>query len=438
MEIGLLAAVLLVAANAFFVGAEFSITRLRPTQVEDFLRQGRPGARSARHAVDHIDAYLSATQLGITIASLGLGAVGEPAFHDLLVPLLGEGASVAGFGVASLLAFSIITVAHVVLGELAPKSAAISRTASLALLLCPPMRIFYLASRPLVDAFNGMGNLVLKPFGIPPVSESSTTPHSEDELRQLMRDSRDGGLIEAQESRISESALVFGDLRARQVMRSRGEIDVVTTQDDREAVVAQVTKTGRTRLPLVDPQLGLDAALGVINAKDLLGLALEHDGSSLRELARPLPRVPEGMRIDELLRTMRRERRHVALVADEHGTVTGLITLEDVIEELVGEIDDEFDPETERLLWRDDDIVRVDATAPLRLLEREFGIELRVPHEATVSGLLIERAGRVPNEGETVRAGELEIEVVARDDERVAEVVVRRAPQGDGAGRTGG
>lgn len=418
---------MLVAANGFFVGAEFSIARLRPTQVADLLRERRPGAKSAQHAVEHIDAYLSACQLGITLASLGLGAVGEPAFHDLLEPLLGEGASIAGFGLATLVAFSIITVAHVVLGELAPKSAAISKTVPVALLLCPPMRLFYLATKPLVDALNFMGNLVLKPFGVAPASESGHAPHSVSELRELLRESHEGGMIDADESRLSEAALGFGDLRARDVMQPRPDIDFVKTGDDLERVIEAAIKTGRTRLPLVESGGGLDSAVGVINAKDLLSVALGKEKPTLAALARPLPRIAEGVHVDQLLREMRRERHHQTLVVDEHGTVTGLVTLEDVIEELVGEIDDEFDTAGEELLWRDGERLHIAGAAPVRLAARELGLELEPPHESTVSGLLIELLGRVPQQGETVALEGAVIEILQRDDVSVREVAVLAA-----------
>jgi magnesium and cobalt exporter, CNNM family len=196
-------ALLLVAANGFFVAVEFGIARLRPTQAAEFMRRGRPGAKSVDHAVHHIDAYLSACQLGITICSLGLGALGEPAFHAALEPLLGDAAKIAGIGIASALAFMIITTLHVVVGELAPKSAAIARTAPIVLALTPAMRVFYFATKPIVDALNGMGNLVLKPFGIPPASESGSQPHSEDELRQLLRESSREGTIGREEQELS-------------------------------------------------------------------------------------------------------------------------------------------------------------------------------------------------------------------------------------------
>ena len=428
MEAGLIAAIVLVAANGFFVGAEFSIARLRPTQVRDLLRDGRPGAKSAQHAVEHLDAYLSACQLGITLASLGLGAVGEPAFHDLLEPLLGESASVAGFGLATAVAFSIITVAHVVLGELAPKSAAISKTVPVALMLCPPMRLFYLVTKPLVDAFNFMGNVVLKPFGIVPASEAADAPHSEAELRELLRASHEGGMIDADESRLSEAALVFGDLRARDVMQPRPDIDFVTTNDSLERVIETAIETGRTRLPLAESDGGLDSAVGVINVKDLLSVALGKETPALSAMARPLPKIVEGVHVDELLREMRGQRHHQALVVDEHGTVTGLVTLEDVIEEIVGEIDDEFDTAGEKLLWRDGDRLHVDGMAPVKLAARELGLSLDPAHEATVSGLLIELLGRVPQKGETVMLDGTAIEILERDEVSVKEVAAAAGP----------
>lgn len=424
-------AAFLVVANGFFVASEFSIARLRPTQVADFVAQRRPGAKSADHAVRHIDAYLSACQLGITLASLGLGAIGEPAFHHLLEPVFGEDARIAGVGVAALVAFSIITVAHVVLGELAPKSAAISRTGPVALMLCPPMRVFYFATKPLVDGFNALGNLVLKPFGIPPASEAGHAPHSEDELRTLLRESHEGGMIHADESQLSAAALTFGDLRAREVMQPRQQIDYVTTADAPDAVIEKAMATGRTRLPLVEPDQGLDGSIGIINAKDLLGVALGLDIPDLRNLARPLPKIAEGVHVDELLRTMRRDGRHVALVVDEHGTVTGLITLEDVIEELVGEIDDEFDTAAEQLLWRADGRLHMSGSAPVRLAFKELGIETDASHEATVSGLLIERLGRVPLPGETVTVEDSALEVLRGDETHIDEVATIRPTPGD-------
>ena len=248
-------------ANAFFVAAESSVTRLRPTQAQELLRQGKPGAKSVAHAVDHIDAYLSACQLGITGASLGLGAIGVPAFQDLLEPVLGDAATIGGFGLAAALAFLLSTTLHVVVGELAPKSLAIARTAPVVRTLAPPMRAFYLSTKPLVDVFNAMGNLLLKPFGVPPASEAGSQPHSERELRALLRESSREGLIERDGQELSEAALSLGDTRAREVMKSRSEIDFVLTTDSPRTIAERAIATGRTRLPLCKPDGGLDAAV---------------------------------------------------------------------------------------------------------------------------------------------------------------------------------
>ena len=191
----IIGALVLVGLNAFFVATEFAITRIRLSQVVELEKQGRPGAKAARHAVEQIDAYLAACQLGITIASIGLGALAEPAFEHLLEPALGSVAPGVAAGISFALAFGLVTLLHVVLGELAPKSLAIARTTRTVLLVSPPMRAFYLATKPLVDAFNGLGNLVLKPFGIPPAREVGHAPHTEDELRMLLAQSVREGLI---------------------------------------------------------------------------------------------------------------------------------------------------------------------------------------------------------------------------------------------------
>jgi magnesium and cobalt exporter, CNNM family len=415
----LLFALFLVAANAFFVAAEFAIARLRPTQVDDLVNQRRPGARSAQHAVRHIDAYLATCQLGITLASLGLGAVGESAFHELLEPLFGDGATILGFGIASAIAFLTITVLHVVLGELAPKSGAIARTVPIALALAPPLRAFYLATKPLVDLFNWLGNLVLRPFGIPPASEAGHAPHSETELRTLLRESREGGLIEGEEQRLSEAALVFGDRRAREVMTPRSDIDFVTTDRSPREAAEIAMDGGHTRLPLCEPDTGLEGTVGFVNAKDLLRVAFGAAEDDLRRLARPIARVAESTRLDEVLREMRRDRRHMALVLDEHVTVVGLITLEDILEELVGEIEDEFDPREHEFIRPEDGGLWIDGSAPVRMVAERLRVEQESPHEATIGGYLVEVLGRVPEAGEVVHFGSAPLEVAEVDDTRI-------------------
>jgi CBS domain containing-hemolysin-like protein len=418
----LLIALALVALNGLFVATEFSLARVRPSQVAQWERDRRPGAKSVRHAIDHIDAYLAACQLGITISSLGLGVAGERAFHNLLEPLLGEETHIASIPLAGAFAFLIITLLHVVFGELAPKSLAIARTTVTALAVAPVMRVFYFATKPLVDLFNGMGNLVLKPFGIPPAREAGHDPYSEEELRQIVRESHAGGQIEEEERDFTENVLTFGDRRAREVMVPRHRVRYVMTEDTLDEVIDRIVSTGHTRLPLCEPEGGLDASVGLLNAKDLL-VAQRKDVTDLRELARPLERVPESMLIDELLEGLRRKREHLALVVDEHGTVVGLITLEDILEEIVGEIEDEFDAEAvEPITRHEDGTLLIAGWAPIRMVAERLGFQLHDAHEATIGGVILEQLGRPPEPGEVVTVEGLRFEVAKASGASVEEL----------------
>ena len=418
----ILAAFALVAANGFFVASEFAITRVRPTQVDDWVAHRRPGARSVKHAVDHIDAYLAACQLGITLASLGLGIVGERAFHHVFADIFGAGATVAGIAVAGALAFAVITVLHVVVGELAPKSAAIARTERVVLLLAPPMRVFYLVTRPVVDVFNGLGNLLLKPFGIPPAAEAGHAPHTEDELRALVRQSSREGLIEPEEGQFTENVFTFGDRRAREVMVPRPEVQSVATDQSIEEVVTRIGETGVTRLPLCRPDGGLDSAIGMIHAKDLLVAMVGGARPELEAIARPVEHVPDSLLIDELLEQLRRQREHLAIVVDEHGTAVGIVTLEDVLEEIVGEIEDEFDPEGQAPIAEVDGELRLSGRAAVREVAEALGVSLDEIHEATLSGYVIEQLGRRPDVGEQVRLEGVALEVTRVSEARVEEL----------------
>jgi CBS domain containing-hemolysin-like protein len=420
MALGVVGALLLVVANGFFVATEFAIARIRPTQVDELERARTPGARSLRHAVDHLDAYLAACQVGITVSTIGLGFVGKPTFEQLL-----HTAGVGSYVVSYVFAFGVVTLLHVVLGELAPKSLAIARNTRTALAIAVPMRAFYLATRPLVDLFNWMGNVVLKPFGIPRASEAGHAPHSSNELRLLLRQSLEQGLIEPAEQEYAENVLALGELRARQVMVPRPQVDFVTTSQGVRDAAQLATASGHTRLPLCDAEHGLDRPLGVVNAKDLLEAVLEGREPPLDELARPLTRVPESIALDELLAELRRERRHVALVADEHGTTIGLVTLEDVIEELVGEIEDEFDPGATPLLRRDGDEVIVDGAAPLNAVAAALSVEFTNPDEATIGGHVVELLGRLPERGESVVIDGHLAEVLEIDETRITELASR-------------
>jgi CBS domain containing-hemolysin-like protein len=437
VAIELTGTLLLVLLNGFFVAGEFAIARVRSSQIEDWVSDGRPGAGSVQHAVAHIDSYLAACQLGITIASLGLGAFGESALHELLEPVLGESARIGSVGLASVLAFALITMLHVVVGELAPKSAAIARTDRIVLAVIPPLRIFFLVTRPIVQLFNGMGNLLLKPFGIPPASEAGSSPFSQRELLQILRESDEGGEINRVERRLTENVFEFDDRRVREVMVPRRKAIVASDAMSVAEAAEVAVETGVTRLPLCPEGAGLDEVEGVVHAKDLLAAMLRDDGTALTELARPVVRIGDATFVGVALREMRRARQHLAIAMDEHGTAVGLVTLEDVIEELVGEIEDEFDrDETLPIRASGDDLV-VDGEAGMHDLLVRLEAAGREPsgsrefHEATVGGHLLETLGRLPDVGDELRLFGCPVRIEDVEDGRIRRLRIVGGPEDD-------
>jgi CBS domain containing-hemolysin-like protein len=406
----LLLSAALVAANGLFVVAEFALARVRPTQVAEWEREGRWGADSVRDALEHLDGYLAACQLGITMASLGLGAIGERAVHEVLAPVLGAAARIGSVGLASALAFATITLVHVVAGELAPKSVAIARTERAALVVTPVVRVFYVVTRPLVDVFNGLGNMLLKPFGLPPAREVGHAPPTEDELHELLREAAGHGLIDMDEQLLSRTALTIDDLRVRQIMIPRRKLHYTTTHMDLATVVQRIREAGVPRLPLCEPEGGLDTPVGLLHANDLLMALADHtEVSSLASLARPIDRVPDTMLVDELLYDMRRRGQELVLVVDEYETTVGGVALETILDVIVGPLADESAP---ALASRDEDgALVVPGSAPAYAVARELGVTSPDPHHATVGGVVVERLGRIPEVGDVVVADDLRLEV---------------------------
>jgi CBS domain containing-hemolysin-like protein len=283
-----------------------------------------------------------------------------------------------------------------------------------------------MATKPIVDLFNGMGNLLLKPFGVPPAREAGHAPVSEDELRSLVRESAAGGEIQEEEQRFTENVLTFGDRRVREVMMPRSRVVFVTTDASFDEAVGVIRESGLTRLPLCKGDAGLDAPVGLLHVKDLL---VNGPDTPLEEIARRIERVPESMLIDELLERLRKLREHFALVVDEHGTVVGLITLEDILEEIVGEIEDEFDPEEREPMREEGGDTVIAGWAPIRLVEERLGVEFRDHHEATIGGVVLEHLGRLPDEGEEVDVAGVRFAVLGAADAQIQELRVVAKPE---------
>lgn len=402
LSLELALAFLLVLANGFFVASEFALTRVRSSQVNTWLSQKRPGAKAVKHAVEHIDSYLAACQLGITLASLALGAFGEPAIHQVIHPLLGESAKIGSLAIAGIFSFALITLLHVVVGELAPKSAAISRTDKLVIFLMPILRIFYILTRPLVQVFNGLGNLVLKPFGIPPAREATPSAFSQMELLQIVKESGENGQINEAERALTESVFEFDDRRIRDVMVPRTKVVTINSYQSVQEAAKTAMETGLTRLPICENDEGIDCVLGVLNAKDLLGVFLTGQATNLESLARPALKLADSTFVAMALREMKSKRTHLAIVIDEHGTAVGIVTVEDILEQLVGNIEDEFDTIEEDLIYQKDGTMFVKGHVPIFDLLQALGEnpENVQFHEATFGGYILEDLGLLPEKGE--------------------------------------
>jgi magnesium and cobalt exporter, CNNM family len=414
-------ALLLVALNGFFVAAEFALVKVRPTQLEPQASEGRRRATVARHMVRHLDAYLSATQLGITLASLALGWIGEGAFawivRPLLAPFAGDNPALV-HSVSLTASFLVITILHIVLGELAPKSIAIRNPEGTSLLVSLPLFLFYRITYPAIWVLNHTANALLKLVGIAPASEAEIA-HDEEELRLLLA-SGPAEQLSTQKRELLDNIFELSHRMARQVMLPRQDVVYLSTTRPLQENLRIARRTGHTRFPLCEGDL--DHVVGLIHIKDLF--RRERPLASLTEVARPIAFVPETLQLDRLLKRMRAERFHLAAVIDEYGGVSGVVTLENVIEEIVGSIQDEFDVEKPELQERGEGVYEVSGGMLVEDLEQALGIEFSERDEDTIGGVVLSELGRNPAEGDRVELGPVTIEVLEVQHNRVNTVRV--------------
>ena len=344
--LGLLGVVVLVAINAFFVATEFALVAVRRTQVEVWVAEGRRGARAIQTAIEHLDDAIAATQLGITLASLGLGWIGEPALAGLVRPMLlaiGVESAVVLHTVALTLAFSAITFIHVVAGELAPKAVALDFPGRVALVCTRPLLVFGRAFRPILLFMNGAGNALVRAFGVKPAGQAQSV-HSPDELSLLVSESRAAGAIRPYPGRILGNVFRLGRTRVCDVMVSREGITAVPSEIDPDDLLDLLRESGFTRLPVYEGSL--DHIVGILHTKDLFHLYARERVVVMRDAIRSVTQFDPDLLIVDALRQFRSERRHLAIVRAGDGPVLGVCTLEDVLEEIVGEIEDEHDKPT--------------------------------------------------------------------------------------------
>ena len=431
---GLLLAFFLVVMNGVFVAAEFAFVKVRPTQVNELVENGKPGAEMVSDAIESLDDYLAVSQLGITLSSLGLGWIGEPAVAALIEPVLGQ---ILPTGVIHLVAFALgfgfITFLHVVFGELAPKTFAIQEAVRVALLVAPLMKFFYYVFMPGIFVFNGTANYFTRLAGVSPASESEET-HTEEEIRMIITRSEETGHIDLDEVEMIESVFELGDTIAREVMVPRPDVETVTASTPL-AELRSVAANGTYTRYLVLDEDG-EQPVGFVHAKDILRASETHtdrDGSiAARDLAREVLVVPETRRIDEILAEFQAEGSgQMAVVVDEWGVFEGIVTIEDILEEIVGDIRDEFDATTQdpSIEARGDGTYVVDGGVPVREVDDRLDTDFESDDFETIGGFVFARLGRVPEIGDEIEENGYLLRVDAVDDARIGRLVIQRAEE---------
>ena len=431
----LLLVAFLVFLNGFFVAAEFAIVKIRATQLEPLVAKGHRRARIARRIVDNLDAALSATQLGITLASLGLGWVGEPVFAKLLQPAMHwlkiESVDMQ-HRIALIVGFSAITFLHIVFGELAPKSMAIQKPLPVTLWVAQPLEWFYKITFPFIWALNQTALWLLRRVGIEPASEAEMV-HSQEELRLMVAASQDHSGATSLGKQVVLNALDLSRREARDVMRPRGEIVVLDTAASIAECLDLAEKTRYSRFPLCE-EGDIDKTIGVVHFKDLFAMRLKAGkASDLIPVARKIVYVPPTCRLERLLQLLLDRKLHFSTVVDEYGGTLGIVTLENILEELVGQIQDEFDQE-KPLIEKTGDEWNIDGTLPLHDLSDLIGEPLEASEEiATTSGYVTHRLGGFPKQGDTLELGAYRLRVDQLDGPKVARLTLKKLPAPDPA-----
>ncbi len=421
-------ALALVVANGFFVAVEFALVKVRPTQLEALVEQGRPGAAQALAMRRRLDVWLSASQVGITLASLALGWVGEPAFSGLVEPLLlrvvpdSDAARAVAHTVGVAVAFGVITFLHIVVGEQVPKTLAIADAERTALALAWPMRAFHAVLRPVIWFLNAGTHGVLKLLGLDGVQgEGDVDELGEDELKLILSASAESGALDQARAQLLEKALAMMEKTARQVMVPRSQMAALDQESTLEENLAAASGAGHTWLPVV--RGSLDRVEGLVNVKDLYRLQASGQLQGLAQVQRPVLFVPENVTLEQLLQEFRRRKNQIAIVVDEHGGTSGIVTLADVVAQLVGDVAQvgrKVEP-TRRLPGGK---LELPGTAQLDDLEHTLEVEFDVDKTeiTTIAGYLMARLGRVPRPGDAHLLGELRLVVVRTDGPRVATV----------------
>jgi CBS domain containing-hemolysin-like protein len=427
----LIAVVVLVLVNGFFVAAEFALVRSRPHRLEELRDGGSRGAAIALRQHEDLNQYLSACQFGITLASLGIGFLGEPAIAELIEPIFGGLSHEVSLIISIAIAYVIVTAVHITIGEQVPKIYAIVNAESVSIRIARPLNWFEVAMRPAITALNGASNGILRGLRINPDAEFEEGG-SPGELRVLIAQSRAGGKLDVGEAGMLEGVFHLHEQEARQVMTPIPAVVTVDLSEDVETALRRCISSGHTRLVVTEDD-NRDRVRGLAHSNDLARVLMA-DGpqASIEPIVRPAPIVPETKPLDDLLADLQRERSSMAVVVDEYGRVAGIVTVEDIVEEVVGEISDETDPaggEVRRLANGDWFVRGHVAVSDLE----DYGLHLPVDTDAynSVGGFVFAELGRLPRRGDTVKANGYSIRVESVRENRIEAVRIReRGPSG--------
>ncbi len=431
----LLAVLAIVLANAYFVVAEFALVAVRRSRVAQLVAEGRPNARAAQRMVRDLNTFLSATQLGITMTSLALGWIGEPAVARLIRPLLAflpdRWGEVSAHGLATAVAFAVVTMLHIVLGELAPKNLALQRTEECALAVARPLELLTILLRPAIFVLNGAGNLVLSLFGLKRATGADQV-HSVEELKLLVSASREAGILGEEAEEIVERAFAFDDFSARQVMVPRNEMTAVAVNAAPEAALEVAVHGHHTRMPVFHGDL--DEIVGTVHIADLVAASRQGNALDLRGVLKPALLVPESIPTDALLTRMRAARDHMAVLVDEYGGTAGLVTLHDLVERLVGPVADEAEESRDHVEILPDGSAILGGMVLVHDANERFGLRIEDGDFDTLGGFLLARLGRLPVPGDEVRLPGWILRVEAIDGRRVDRIRLVRsnAPSASG------
>ncbi|MBS1808113.1 MAG: HlyC/CorC family transporter [Acidobacteria bacterium] len=422
----LLVVLLLVLANAFFVAVEFAMVSVRRSKIEVLATTGKRSAQSLLRALDHLDEMISATQFGITIASLALGWIGEETIAHLAEPLLlkylpDTWAAVAAHGTASFIALAVVTYLHLVIGEYVPKALAIEYSDRFGLLVAQPMEWFYKTFKPFIWIINVSGLTVLRVLGVK-TQVGHQSAYTGEEIRHLINVSHQSGNIEADERTLIHNVFNFADLAAREIIIPRTQVAAIDESATYEEVVRTFQTSGYSRLPVYRDNF--DNVIGILHHKDVMQSVFEPQSFDLKAKVHPPVFIHDSARLVDVLQKMQREHLHLAIVVDEHGGVEGILTLEDLLEEIVGEIQDEHDESTaEKVRERSDGTFILDGGLTIREANRKFDLQLPESDDyATLAGFLIAREGRLLAEGDAVNYNGVRFIVERLNQRRIARV----------------